>query len=70
MDWNQLLKTEEQKDYFIQMVSSIKARREQGITVYPAEDEVFNAFRLTPFDQINVVIIGQDPYHGRNQAHG
>jgi uracil-DNA glycosylase len=45
-----------------------RERREHA--VYPPEPDVFNALRLTPFDDVNVVILGQDPYHGEGQAHG
>jgi len=70
LDWHQLLGEEKQKDYFIQTLNAVKASREQGVTIYPSADEVFNAFTLTPLNQLKVVIIGQDPYHGPNQAHG
>jgi len=43
---------------------------EQGTIVYPKPSDVFNAFDLTPFNEVKVVILGQDPYHGANQAHG
>jgi len=70
LDWHKLLGEEKQKDYFIQTLNAVKAQRQQGITVYPPQNEVFNAFALTPFEQLKVVVIGQDPYHGPNQAHG
>ncbi|MCR1567731.1 uracil-DNA glycosylase, partial [Mixta sp.] len=44
--------------------------RASGVTVYPPKEDVFNAFRLTELNQVKVVILGQDPYHGPNQAHG
>ena len=41
-----------------------------GIVIYPSAKQIFNAFNLAPFDKVKVVIIGQDPYHGKGQAHG
>ena len=68
--WTDILAAEKQQDYFQQTLSYIAARRAAGVTVYPAKDDVFNAFTATPFDKVKVVILGQDPYHGPNQAHG
>jgi uracil-DNA glycosylase len=48
----------------------IDADKQNGVVVLPPEHEVFAAFNFTPFDQVKVVILGQDPYHGLNQAHG
>lgn len=48
----------------------LKQQRAAGQVIYPPEALVFNAFKLTPFAQMKVVVIGQDPYHGPNQAHG
>ncbi len=48
----------------------IEQRRNAGINVYPCKSDVFNAFSLTPAHDLKVVILGQDPYHGPNQAHG
>ena len=51
---------------------SLFLRREKaaGKLIYPASVDIFTAFKLTPFDKVKVVILGQDPYHGPNQAHG
>jgi uracil-DNA glycosylase len=68
--WSKLLAEEKQKDYFQQTLNYVAERRAQGITVYPAKESVFSAFTETPFDAVKVVILGQDPYHGPNQAHG
>lgn len=57
------------KDYFKALQQFIKEER-QKYTVYPKENEVYNALKLTPFENTRVVILGQDPYHGLNQAHG
>jgi len=68
--WSDLLTEEKQKDYFLKTLEYVAGRRKEGITVYPPKEAVFNAFSETPFDSVKVVIIGQDPYHGPNQAHG
>lgn len=68
--WQQLLKEEQQKAYFQNALSQVKQEREDGITIYPEDKDVFSAFDSTPFDQVKVVILGQDPYHGEGQAHG
>ena len=67
--WHNLLKDEFDKDYFTQI--RVQVRREyKEKTIYPKGKDIFNAFNLTPVDDVKVVIIGQDPYHGANQAHG
>ncbi|WP_448214192.1 uracil-DNA glycosylase [Colwellia sp. MEBiC06753] len=68
--WAELLANEKQQAYFIDTLNEVDARRSQGITVFPPQDEVFNAFKTPQFDDIKVVILGQDPYHGAGQAHG
>ena len=68
--WSDLLAAEKQRDYFKQTLDYVHKRREQGVKVYPPSDKVFNAFQSTPFEQVKVVILGQDPYHGPGQAHG
>ncbi len=68
--WTDLLAEEKQKDYFKQTLSYVAKQRAKGVTIYPPQNEVFTAFALTSFEQVKVVIIGQDPYHGPNQAHG
>lgn len=65
-----MLGEEKQQAYFKHIMSHVQQRREQGVTVYPPAKDVFNAFKLTAFDDIKVVILGQDPYHGEGQAHG
>ena len=54
----------------IKIMAFVRAERVAGKTIYPAHEDIFNAFKLTPFEDVKVVIIGQDPYHGPNQAHG
>lgn len=68
-EWDNILKEEYNKDYFKKLVYDI--RNEYKIhTVYPKADDVFNAFKYTSYNDIKVVIIGQDPYHGENEAMG
>lgn len=68
--WKHILKDEFEKPYFGQIVERIKQDRQQGITLYPAGTDIFRAFELCPFEQVKVVLLGQDPYHGFGQAHG
>ena len=67
--WDLLLKEEFNKDYFKKLMEFIKQEYKEK-TIYPKQTEVFNAFRYTDFDNVKVVILGQDPYHGPNQAEG
>ncbi len=68
--WEQLIATEKSKPYFTHLLEEIERQRAEGIEIYPPQEEVFAAFTLTPFEQVKVVILGQDPYHGPHQAHG
>jgi uracil-DNA glycosylase len=68
--WKEILKQEFDKPYFQQIPLHLKTEKSQGKTIYPTGNLIFNAFNTTPIDKIKVVIIGQDPYHGPNQAHG
>lgn len=68
--WKEVLKDEFNKSYFEQLVHFIKTEKMAGKTVYPPGPLIFNAFQQTPFHNLKVVIIGQDPYHGPGQAHG
>lgn len=67
--WDNLMARELKKPYMIQLVDFLK-QQDQTRIIYPPRDERLNCFKLTPLDQVKVVIIGQDPYHGPNQAHG
>ncbi len=67
--WKKILKKEFQKPYFHNLVSFVKDEYQQ-YTCYPKGKDIFRAFNLTPFPDVKVVIIGQDPYHGHGQAHG
>lgn len=68
--WHQFLGPVKSEPYFQQMMGQLAQWREEGQMIYPPADQVFEAFRRTDFDQIKVVILGQDPYHGPDQAHG
>jgi len=68
-EWKQVLQTYFDSSEFADLVKFVKAEY-QTKTVYPAPANIFRAFDLTPFSQVKVVILGQDPYHGPNQAHG
>jgi uracil-DNA glycosylase len=68
--WKELLKDEFNKPYFQQIALHLKTEKSQGKTIYPPGPLIFNAFDTTPIDKVKVVILGQDPYHGPNQAHG
>lgn len=68
-DWDLILKEEFEKDYFKKIMEFVDAEYASK-TVYPPYDDIFNAFKLTPFSDVKVVIIGQDPYHEKGQAHG
>ena len=67
--WFNLLNDEFKKNYFIQLRKFIRSEY-QTKTIFPPAKHIFNAFDLTPVEKVKVVIIGQDPYHGPNQAHG
>ncbi|MFY0532440.1 uracil-DNA glycosylase [Nannocystis pusilla] len=67
--WHAALAEEMAKPYFKDLVDFVGYERENN-TVYPPEEDVFRAFEWTPFEQVKVVILGQDPYHDEGQAHG
>jgi uracil-DNA glycosylase len=67
--WKQLLSDELEKPYIKELEEFLEEERRHFL-IYPAEQNIFNAFNLTPFENLKVVIIGQDPYHGAAQAHG
>ena len=68
--WKRVLAPEFEKPYFQDLVRQLHAEKRAGTVIYPPGPLIFNAFNLTPFDQVKVVIIGQDPYHGPGQAEG
>jgi len=68
--WKKELAHEFAQPYFADIKQFILSERAKGKRVYPPGPQIFNAFNLTPFEQVKVVILGQDPYHGPGQAHG
>ena len=68
--WKEALKQEFSTDYFQQIPEHIKTEKLQGKVIYPPGSVIFNAFNTTPLEKVKVVILGQDPYHGKGQAHG
>ncbi|HLD16111.1 MAG TPA: uracil-DNA glycosylase [Coxiellaceae bacterium] len=68
--WAHVLGQEKEKPYFKQIMHHLEQDRKAGKIIYPPQPDIFNALKLTPYDQVKVVIIGQDPYHGPHQAHG
>lgn len=69
-NWGTLLAAEKEKPYFLDIMQFLKKARSEKKIIYPAPNNVFNALKLTPFNDLKVVIIGQDPYHNPQQAHG
>lgn len=69
MEWQEILKKEEEKEYYIKLQNFLKQERLQ-YEIYPREEDVFKAFSLTPFEKVKVVLLGQDPYHNPGQACG
>ncbi len=68
-DWLEPLKPEFRKPYYKKLYETI-VKEYQTRQIFPAPDDIFNAFALTPLHEVKVVILGQDPYHGEGQAHG
>jgi uracil-DNA glycosylase len=68
-DWNPILRGEFAKQYWVELQQFVATERSHAV-VYPPHDEVFAALHLTPYAEVKAVILGQDPYHGPNQAHG
>lgn len=70
LTWKFFLSKEKQYPYFKKILHILQQEKKSGKIIYPKSNDVFNAFRFTTFESVKVVIIGQDPYHGPNQAHG
>lgn len=68
--WLNQLQHEFEQPYMQQLRDFLQAEKGHGKVLYPASENIFNAFNSTPFDRVKVVILGQDPYHGPGQAHG
>ena len=68
--WKNALASEFEKPYFASLVRFLHAERQAGRRVFPPGSQIFRAFELTPVNDVKVVVLGQDPYHGPGQAHG
>ncbi len=68
--WKKVLRDEFEKSYMIQLTETIRTAYLGDTPIYPPQTYLFNAFNLCPFNAVRVVILGQDPYHGAEQAHG
>ena len=68
--WKEVLKEEFEKAYFQHIITFLKAEKASGKIIYPPGSLIFNAFKQTPFSKVEVVLLGQDPYHNKGQAHG
>ncbi|MGF1681123.1 uracil-DNA glycosylase [Photobacterium minamisatsumaniensis] len=70
MSWQDVILAEREQPYFQHVEQYVTAERAAGKSIYPPQADVFNALEATPLETVKVVILGQDPYHGPNQAHG
>lgn len=68
--WLQYLQPEFEKPYMKQLKEFLRSEKQQGKVIYPKGADYFAAFNRTPFEQVKVVVLGQDPYHGDGEAHG
>lgn len=68
--WLAQLENEFQQPYMLQLREFLRREKQQGKRIFPAGEDIFNAFTHTPLGKVKVVILGQDPYHGEGQAHG
>lgn len=70
MTWENLLQKEQEKPYFKGIGEALERDKSKNITIYPPEHLRYSALEATPLESVKVVILGQDPYHGPNEAHG
>ena len=68
--WHNILSEELKKPYIQELKAFLSQEKQSGFEIFPPENEVFSAFSYAPFDKVKVVLMGQDPYHGKGQAHG
>lgn len=68
--WYDVLESEFRKPYYLEIENFLKSEHKNGKVIYPPKSQIFNAFNTTPFKNVKVVILGQDPYHGAGQAMG
>jgi uracil-DNA glycosylase len=69
MNWEEIIKEEQKKPYYIDMVKQIKEEQSKYI-IYPKREDIFNAFKICRFNKTKVLILGMDPYHNPGEAHG
>ncbi len=69
-DWPSFIEQQSQQTYYQELIRFVADERAKGKQIYPSEPDVFQAFELTSLQDVRVVILGQDPYHGEGQAHG
>lgn len=69
MEWKRLIELEKEKEYFKKLEYFLKEEYESQ-KIYPPKNEIYKAFEITPYENVKCVILGQDPYHGENQAMG
>ena len=70
MNWHDVLDEEKTKPYFNTLMNRVEQERATDKNIYPPREDVFAALKVTELDNVKVVILGQDPYHGPDQAHG
>ncbi len=68
--WLRVLNKEFSKPYLLELDNFLETRKAAGAIIFPKQQDIFRSLELTDFDDVKVVILGQDPYHGPNQAHG
>lgn len=68
--WQEFIDYQRAQPYYQQLIAFVNQERASGKVIYPPKEDVFNAFKTTPLEKVRVVLIGQDPYHGPDQAHG
>jgi uracil-DNA glycosylase len=68
--WMNIVGAEFDRPYMKDLKHFLQQEKDAGLVIYPNGDDIFNALNITPFDKVGVVILGQDPYHGPDQAHG
>lgn len=68
--WKEALGSVKNQSFFKKLIDFVQSERDSGKVIYPPSEQVFSALKLTEFSQVKVVILGQDPYHGPNQAQG
>lgn len=69
MSWNEIFQIEKEKDYY-KVLSQFIDEEYESNEIYPPKDKIFHAFEMTPYENVKVVILGQDPYHDEGQAQG